>query len=62
MSRRALSGRALHDALLVNLGTGDGRRFIVTSTGAPAVTFHLLTEGGDRILTEAGDFLDIEHV
>jgi len=60
VSRRALSGRALHDALLVNLGTGDGRRF--TSTGAPADTFHLLTESGDFLLTEASAFLDIEHV
>ena len=62
MSRRALANRALHDALLVNLGTGDGRRFFSTVPPTPAVTFHLLTEGGDRILTEAGDFLDIEHV
>lgn len=51
---------ALHDALLVNFGTGDGLRFI--STGAPAETFHVLTESGDFLLTESGDFLDIEHV
>ena len=58
MSRRALANRALHDALLVNLGTGDGRRGFSTD---PDVAFHLLTEAGDPILTEAGDFIDIEH-
>ncbi len=40
---------------------------LVASTGAapappPAETFHLLTEGGNFLVTEAGDFLDIEHV
>jgi hypothetical protein len=60
MSRRAVSGRALNEHLLYYFGTGDGLRF--ASTGAPAETFHLLTESKDRLLTEAGDFLDIEHV
>jgi hypothetical protein len=61
MSRRAVSGRALNEHLLYYFGTGGGLRF--ASTGAPAETFHLLTESGvDRFLTEAGDFLDIEHV
>ncbi len=39
---------------------------LVASTGAAATpvveTFHLLTEGGNILVTEAGDFLDIEHV
>ena len=59
MSRRALANRALHDAPLVNLGTGDGRRGF--SSVDPDAAFHLLTEAGDPILTETGDFIDIEH-
>lgn len=47
--------------LLNHLNTGDGlRNFNPASTGAAGPTFHLLAENDDVLLTESGDFLDIE--
>jgi len=47
--------------LLNNLGTGDHMRsFNPASTGAAGPTFHLLAENDDTLITEGGDFLDIE--
>jgi len=58
VSRRPVTDRPRHAALLHSLGSGApaNPQSIVT------VTFHLLTEAGDTITTEAGDSLDIEHV
>lgn len=50
--------------LLNNLGTGDHMRAFNTSTGSPApppvITFHLLAESGDTLVTESGGSLTIE--
>lgn len=57
--------------LLAHLGTGGGTQLRTSDVGSlystgsfvPPLdpTFHLLTESGDFIVTEASDFLDIEH-
>ena len=59
MSRRPVTDRPRHWALLYSLGSGKP---LDPQSIAPAITFHLLTEAGDTIITEAGDNLDIEHV
>jgi len=59
MSRRPVTDRPRHWALLYSLGSGAPAN---PQSITPAVTFHLLTEAGDTITTEAGDNLDIEHV
>lgn len=50
--------------LLNHTGTGDHLRHFTGSTGGPTPppveTFHLLTEAGDALLTESGDFLTLE--
>lgn len=59
MSRRPVTDRPRHAALLASLGSGKPLNSSVAPSGP---TFHLLTEGSDTITTEAGDSLDIEHV
>ncbi len=59
MSRRPVTDRPRHAALLASLGSGKP----LNSSSSPVVeTFHLLAESGDTLITEAGDNLDIEHV
>jgi len=57
MSRRPVTDRPRHAALLHSLGSGKP----LNSSTVVVETFHLLTESGDTITTEAGDNLDIEH-
>jgi hypothetical protein len=59
VSRRPVTDRPRHMALLHSLGSGKP---LDPQSTTPTVTFHLLTEATDTLITEAGDFLDIEHV
>jgi hypothetical protein len=58
VSRRPVTDRPRHAALLHSLGSGKP----LDTTSIETATFHLLTEGSDTITTEAGDSLDLEHV
>lgn len=58
MSRRPVTDRPRHAALLASLTAGPA----ASPVQASVTTFHLLTEGGDTLITEAGANLDIEHV
>jgi hypothetical protein len=57
MSRRPVTDRPRHAALLHSLGSGAPAN---PQSITPTNTFHILTEGSDVIITEAGDNLDIE--
>ena len=58
MSRRPVTDRPRHWALLTSITAGPAPGPVQ----AAIATFHLLTEGSDMLVTETGDFLDIEHV
>jgi hypothetical protein len=58
VSRRPVTDRPRHSALLASLGSGKP----LNASTVVVETFHLLTESGDTLITEAGDNLDTEHV
>jgi hypothetical protein len=58
MSRRPVTDRPRHIALLRSLGSSPSPGPVQASIA----TFHLLAETSDALLTEGSDNLDYEHV